>query len=141
MKGPPGWGPVALAVVHFSGSDDLADGYYCPPPESPDEICLGATMFYQGGWIRRVIAASPDFGSGRAGRFKTIGGHAMTAIGEDTYVAILERTESRYTWVPWRVQLTAGKGCVPEDVLKRFSVVLPPDARAGEDGELCVDVK
>jgi hypothetical protein len=139
-----GWGPVAFAVVRLEASDDLAEGYYCSsePEEKPPEeewICLGAAMFYREGWITRLIAASPDFGKQRGGRFKTIGGHSQIAfLDEGRYLALLERTDNGYIWVPWDQGLKGRLACIPEQVVKTFAIELPASLPKNEDGESCV---
>lgn len=139
------WGPVALAIVHLKASDDVAKGYYCPPEDENDStddgesICLGAAMFFQEGRISRLIAASPEFGRNRIGRFKTIGGHAQIAILKDgQYLALLERTSDGYTWVPWQAALGRRQACIPADFVKTFAIELPPTLPKNEDGEICV---
>jgi hypothetical protein len=137
MKPPANWGPLALAVIQLQGSDKRAPGYYCPPPEGPDDFCFGAAMFDQAGGIRRVLAASPTFGRKKLGIFRTIGGHAQISIRGGWYVALLERTDSGYTWVPWQAELDHGKACLPASLIKTFSITMPADAWAGENESWC----
>ena len=123
----PSWGAVAIVVVELEPSAVTAPGYYCPPsdPAKPDSICLGSTMFLQRGVIRRVIAATPDFGAARAGQFKTIGGHARRRIGGGRTLALVERTREGHGWVPWQAAIVGRRLCVPVVVLQRFAVPLP----------------
>jgi hypothetical protein len=131
VKPDAGWGALALVIVDLDSSRNLAPGYYCDPPEPGEEdnsICLGASMFYQRGRIRRLIAATPDFDNWRPSRFKTITGHAVRAAGGGRYLALLERTKT-HAWVPWRILLNKDRACLPLALAEKFKLVLHESTR------------
>ena len=141
MARPAGWGPVALAIVQLRTGKVVPDLYYCPPLEDgqteENMICLGASYLDHPGHVVRLLAQSPEFVATDRQIFRRIGGHAARRGPGGRVIALLENTDSGYVWMPWFGQIEHGTACLPTALIARFALVLPANARGGENGERC----
>jgi hypothetical protein len=143
MQRPEGWGAVALVVVRLSYSEEKAPGEYCPSPDDPNdpnEICLGAAMFYQRGYFRRTLAVSDTF-IRNSRKYKTIVGHAARAASGGSFLAVLENTDDGYYWVPWRQKIEHGHACINEETASFFHMTFPASVTKNDDGDYCLAIK
>ena len=142
---------VYAAVITIEPRDGESNGdYYCPPPESEDDICFGATLLIQRSQIERYIGSRPKSGDpwikaaqrfdvdGAYFRLKLIGGHAMRRIPAGHYLAVLEPTDKDYIFVQWYERLDRRRTCFKKDLIEHYGARLtlpigPPD----KDGARC----
>lgn len=137
-----GWGPVALAIVSLEQGYPVPDTNYCPTEEGADpakQICLGASLADHRGHIVRLLAATPNFGNGKdMRRFRQIGTHAMREIDGGRLIAVLEKTDKGYFWMPWVAPLDHGTACLPSDLIATFAIQTSARNQPGEAGRICV---
>jgi predicted DNA-binding transcriptional regulator AlpA len=117
------WGRLVLAVVDH-GRARPTGGSYCPPPEGPDEICLGASIVQGSAEIVRYLSPRPE-GWRYPGRFpqvRFIGGHAVRWVDAGVRLEILEQTAENYLWRVWSVPAGDDLVCLPRDLIARFRI-------------------
>lgn len=118
------WGPLALVVIDRDRARP-SGGYYCPPTEDPEDICLGHEIVEGGGEIIRYLAPPTEgwLRTGRRQRFRFTGGHAVRWVDSPRSVAIIEQTEAGHRWIAWSTPLERGWACFPQTVVDHFQLV------------------
>jgi hypothetical protein len=130
------WGRLVLAVVDHNRALP-AGGSYCPPPEGPDEICLGASIVQGSAKIIRYLSPRPQ-GWRYPGRFpqvRFIGGHAVRWVDTGVRLEILEQTAENYLWRVWSASVDDDLVCLPQALIARFQIrtSLRYRSRAGQE--------
>jgi hypothetical protein len=65
----------------------------------------------------------------------------VRSVGGGRFIAVLERTDSGYFWMPYQEKMSRGRACLNKDVIKAFAIRFPdPPARADERDE-CYDIR
>jgi hypothetical protein len=130
------WGRLVLAVVDHNRALPTG-GSYCPPPEGPDEICLGASIVQGSAEIVRYLSPRPQ-GWRYPGRFpqvRFIGGHAVRWVDTGMRLEILEQTAENYLWRVWSASVDDDLVCLPPALIARFQIrtSLRYRSRAGQE--------
>ena len=142
---------VFAAIITIEPGDGEYAGYYCPPPESEDEICLGASILIQRGTIDRFLGNHPvstdprmkkawrSDVDGSYYRMKLIGRHAMRRFPAGRYLAILEPTDDDHIFVQWKYSFGDSKGCFPKYTVDHYASRISFDRlKLREDGRRCL---
>jgi predicted DNA-binding transcriptional regulator AlpA len=117
------WGRLVLAVVDHDRARPTG-GSFCPPPEGPDEICLGASIVQGSAEILRYLSPRPE-GWRDPGRFpqvRFIGGHAVRWVDAGVRLEILEQTAENYLWRVWSASIEDDLVCLPQALVARFQI-------------------
>ncbi|GAA0277687.1 hypothetical protein GCM10009127_18150 [Alteraurantiacibacter aestuarii] len=144
---------VYAVVIEIWPLDGEPNGYYCPPDQGEDVICLGASILVQKGGLERAI--SQDFSrtdprvhaattrdvDGRYIRFRMIGGHAWRRIPNGRYLAVIEPTAQNYIYVQWYEGQSGDRACFPDEVIAHYGDRLDlPEMLSDHAGRTCFDL-
>jgi hypothetical protein len=142
---------VFAVVISIEASDGEYAGYYCPPLESEDDICHGASILIQRGAIERFVDNRPNHRDARFKsasrsdvdstyyRLKMIGGHAQRRLPAGRYLAIIEPTNETHIFVQWYEQYREAEGCFSKEVVDHYKPRISFDRlKLREDGSRCL---
>jgi hypothetical protein len=133
------WGNLYLVHIVLPAAKRHPSEYYCPMNENGEqEICLGATIVYRTGTIKKTIAAYTAEAIGRRSvRVKGLGPHAAKRVGGSEVVALLEKTDDGYWWMPMTWEIEDREFCLDDDFVERFTVKLQLDPVDSDKDESC----
>lgn len=117
------WGPVVLAIIEQQRALPTG-GYFCPDDESPDAVCIGATIVEGPMRIVRILSGPPETWRAVPGRprVRFLAGHAVRSAPAGRFLALLEQTANGYYWRVWSTPVRRGWACVDGTVMTRFAV-------------------
>ncbi len=131
------WGELYLVEIELPKARPHPSEYYCNSYE-PDTICLGASVIYRKGRLLRTLASTDGKSLKRRKiSVKGIGPHAARYAPATYVVALLERTDDGYFWMPVQEGVEKGRFCIDNHTIEYFSIKMKLMSRKSKEWNSC----